>query len=171
MASAVGAGLGILLAIGLARLLGFSLTNGGLTISPRSFIVSIAVGTAVTVAAAPSRRDGRRGSRPMAALRDAVPEAAPVTRRRIVGGAIVAVIGAALLGIGLFATPARRCCCSVSGHSALFIGIAYLVAAAGAPRRRRHRPPARAGFAVSRDGWRARTPSAARGAPRRPQLR
>ncbi len=65
VASAVGAGLGILLAIGLARLLGFSLTNGGLTISPRSFIVSIAVGTAVTVVAAilPGAASDARGAR------------------------------------------------------------------------------------------------------------
>jgi putative ABC transport system permease protein len=126
VASTVGAGLGILLAIGLARLLGFSLTNGGLTISPRSFIVSIAVGTAVTVAAAtlPARRATRVA--PMAALRDAIPEAAPVTRRRIVGGAIVAVIGAALLGTGLFVNTSQTLLLLGLGALALFIGIAYL---------------------------------------------
>ncbi len=126
VASAVGAGLGILLAIGLARLLGFSLTNGGLTISPRSFIISIAVGTAVTVVAAtlPARRATRVA--PMAALRDAVPEAAPVTRRRIVGGAIVAVAGAGLLGAGLFADTGQTLLLLGLGALGLFIGIAYL---------------------------------------------
>jgi putative ABC transport system permease protein len=125
-ASAVGAGLGILLAIGLARLLGFSLTSGGLTISPRSFIVSIAVGTVVTVAAAtlPARRATRVA--PMAALRDAVPEAAPVTRRRITGGAIVAVVGAGLLGAGLFASTGQTLLLLGLGVLGLFIGIAYL---------------------------------------------
>ncbi len=126
VASAIGAGLGILLAIGLARLLGFSLTNGGLTITPRSFIVSIAVGTVVTVVAAilPARRATRVA--PMAALRDAVPEAAPVTRRRIAGGAIVAVVGAALLGAGLFADTGQTLLLLGVGALALFIGIAYL---------------------------------------------
>ncbi|MDQ6856491.1 MAG: FtsX-like permease family protein [Candidatus Dormibacteraeota bacterium] len=126
VASAIGAGLGILLAIGLARLLGFSLTNGGLTITPRSFIVSIVVGIAVTVVAAvlPARRATRVA--PMAALRDAVPEAAPVTRRRIVGGAIVAVIGASLLGTGLFADTGQTLLLLGLGALALFIGIAYL---------------------------------------------
>ncbi len=126
VASAIGAGLGILLAIGLARLLGFSLTSGGLTISPRSFIVSIIVGTVVTLAAAtlPARRATRVA--PMAALRDAVPEAAPITRRRIVGGAIVAVIGSALLGTGLFVSTGQTLLLLGLGALALFIGIAYL---------------------------------------------
>ena len=126
VASAAGAGLGILLAIGLARLLGFSLANGGLTISPRSFVVSILVGAAVTVAAAvlPARRATRVA--PMAALRDAVPETAPVTRRRVVGGAITALVGAALLGVGLFAGTGQALLLLGLGALALFIGIAYL---------------------------------------------
>ncbi|MBJ7594399.1 MAG: FtsX-like permease family protein [Candidatus Dormibacteraeota bacterium] len=126
VASAVGAALGILLAIGLARLLGFSLSNGGLTVTPRSFIVAIVVGTAVTLIAAtlPARRATRVA--PMAALRDAVPEVAPVTRRRSIGGAIVTVVGAALLGAGLFAGTGQTLLLLGLGALALFIGIAYL---------------------------------------------
>ncbi len=126
LASAIGAGLGVLLAIGLARLLGFSLTGGGLTVSPRSLIVSIVVGTVVTLVAAvlPARRATRVA--PMAALRDAVPEAAPITRRRIVGGAITAVIGAALLGAGLFVSTGQTLLLLGLGALALFVGIAYL---------------------------------------------
>jgi putative ABC transport system permease protein len=126
VASAIGAGLGILLAIGLAQLLGFSLAQGGLTVSPRSFIISIVVGTAVTLVAAvlPARRATRVA--PMAALRDAVPEAAPITRRRIIGGAITAVIGAALLGAGLFVSTGQTLALLGLGALALFIGIAYL---------------------------------------------
>jgi putative ABC transport system permease protein len=126
VASAIGAALGILLAIGLARLLGFSLTNGGLTVSPRSIIVSILVGTIVTLLAAilPARRATRVA--PMAALRDAVPEAQPLTRRRIVGGAITAVIGVVLLGIGLFSNSGQTLLLLGMGSLGLFIGIAYL---------------------------------------------
>ncbi|HEX4578540.1 MAG TPA: ABC transporter permease, partial [Candidatus Dormibacteraeota bacterium] len=126
VASAIGAGLGILLAIGLARLLGFSLTNGGLTVTPRSIIVSIVVGTVVTVLAAilPARRATR--VTPMAALRDAVPEAQPLTRRRIVGGAITAAIGVILLGIGLFTNTGQTLPLLGAGTLALFIGVAYL---------------------------------------------
>jgi putative ABC transport system permease protein len=126
VASAIGAALGVLLAIGLARLLGFSLTNGGLTVSPRSVIVSIVVGTVVTLLAAilPARRATRVA--PMAALRDAVPEAQPVTRRRIVGGAITAAIGVVLLGIGLFTSTGQTLPLLGAGTLALFIGVAYL---------------------------------------------
>jgi putative ABC transport system permease protein len=126
VASAIGAALGILLAIGLARLLGFSLTNGGLTVSARSIIVSILVGTIVTLLAAilPARRATRVA--PMAALRDAVPEAQPLTRRRIVGGAITAVIGVVLLGIGLFSNSGQTLLLLGIGSLGLFIGIAYL---------------------------------------------
>ena len=126
LASAVGAGLGVLLAIGLARLIGFNLTNGGLTVSPRSFIISIVVGTVVTLAAAilPARRATRIA--PVAALRDAVPEAQPVTRRRVAGGAITALVGVVLLGVGLFAGTDQTLALLGAGALALFIGIAYL---------------------------------------------
>ena len=126
VASAIGAALGVLLAVGLARLLGFSLTNGGLTVSPRSIIVSIVVGTVVTVLAAilPARRATR--VTPMAALRDAVPETQPVTRRRIAGGSITAAIGLILLGIGLFTSTGQTLPLLGAGTLALFIGVAYL---------------------------------------------
>jgi putative ABC transport system permease protein len=126
VASAIGAALGVLLAVGLARLLGFSLTNGGLTVTPRSIIVSIVVGTVVTLLAAilPARRATR--VTPMAALRDAVPEAQPVTRRRIIGGAITAAIGVILLGIGLFTSTGQTLPLLGAGTLALFIGVAYL---------------------------------------------
>jgi putative ABC transport system permease protein len=126
VASAIGAALGVLLAVGLARLLGFSLTNGGLTVTPRSIIVSIVVGTVVTLLAAilPARRATR--VTPMAALRDAVPEAQPMTRRRIIGGAITAALGVILLGIGLFISTGQTLPLLGVGTLALFIGIAYL---------------------------------------------
>lgn len=126
VASAIGAALGVLLAVGLARLLGFSLTNGGLTVTPRSIIVSIAVGTVVTLLAAilPARRATR--VTPMAALRDAVPEAQPITRRRIIGGSITAAIGVILLGIGLFTSTGQTLPLLGAGTLALFIGVAYL---------------------------------------------
>jgi putative ABC transport system permease protein len=126
VASAIGAALGVLLAVGLARLLGFSLTSGGLTVSPRSIIVSIVVGTVVTLLAAilPARRATR--VTPMAALRDAVPEAQPMTRRRIVGGSITAAVGVILLGIGLFTSTGQTLPLLGAGTLALFIGVAYL---------------------------------------------
>jgi len=55
-----------------------------------------------------------------------VPEAQPVSRRRIIGGAITATIGVILLGIGLFTSTGQTLPLLGVGTLALFIGVAYL---------------------------------------------
>jgi putative ABC transport system permease protein len=127
--SAAGALVGILLAKGLYTILdkiGFGLPAGNLQLQPRTFIVAIAVGTVVTLGAAilPARRATRVP--PVAALREAEPEMTGVSHRRVIAGAVVAVLGAALLGVGLFGSTSQTLPLLGIGSLVLFIGVAVL---------------------------------------------
>jgi putative ABC transport system permease protein len=92
-ASAAGAGLGVLATAGLRgliALLGGTLPSSGLVFAPRTVVITLATGTAVTVVSA--LRPARRAAavRPVRALREA---ASPVSRRS--GGRLIAGITAA----------------------------------------------------------------------------
>ena len=106
VASAIGVGVGILVAIGLQGLLrafGIGLPATGTIIQPRTIVVSMVTGSLVTVFAAlgPARRASKVP--PMAALTGAATEqVGSLTRRSITGGIVVA-LGAAALSVGLFA--------------------------------------------------------------------
>ena len=93
-ASAIGLGLGVLVARGLRLLMdavGFSLPSTSLQVEPRTIWVSLLVGTLITVAAAlvPARRATK--VLPVEALRESTPGAEKPSRRR-------AFIGLAVLG-------------------------------------------------------------------------
>ena len=103
VASVLGLGLGIVVAKGLQALInafGGALPSGPLVIAPRTVLISLLTGLLVTVAAAllPARRAA--AVPPVAAMRDA---AAPERslRRGTVVGAILLVLGAGLLAVGL----------------------------------------------------------------------
>ena len=94
--SAIGVGLGIGVGKGLKSLMdaaGFSLPTTSLQVEPRTVIVSLLVGTLVTVVSAlvPARRATK--VRPVEALRQSASDAGAPTKRR-------ALIGAATLGLG-----------------------------------------------------------------------
>jgi putative ABC transport system permease protein len=96
-ASALGIGLGMLVAKGLKSLMdvvGFSLPSTSLQLEPRTIVVSMLVGTLVTVVAAlvPARRATK--VLPVEALREATPGGEKVSRRR-------AVIGLTLMSAGI----------------------------------------------------------------------
>ncbi|KAA1424824.1 ABC transporter permease [Mumia zhuanghuii] len=104
----VGSTLGVLLGIGLAQGLtalfksfGLDVSETPLVIAPRTWIVGYVVGVLVTLVAAylPARRAARVA--PVAAMRDdvALPESS--MRLRMLFGAILVVIGAGLLWLGL----------------------------------------------------------------------
>jgi putative ABC transport system permease protein len=108
VSSAIGVGLGVVAALGLEALLnafGTSLPTGPLTFEPRTAIVGLLVGTLVTVASAigPARNAVRIP--PVAALTDRGTDGtgagAGASRRRLIAGGVLAVVGALLLGLGL----------------------------------------------------------------------
>ncbi|MEP6697872.1 MAG: FtsX-like permease family protein, partial [Pseudonocardiales bacterium] len=103
VASALGLGLGVLVAQGLRglfTLVGADLPSGPIVFAPRTVIVAFAVGIVVTALAAlfPARRASAVS--PMAALRDAATPDRSL-RRQTVAGALVLGLGAVGVALGL----------------------------------------------------------------------
>jgi putative ABC transport system permease protein len=104
VASAVGLGLGVVVAQGLLAMLaafGVELPTAGVQFLPRTAVVSMALGVVVTTVAAlvPARKASRIA--PVAAMREATAVPVSMRRRAIVGTVVTAVGVGALLG-GLF---------------------------------------------------------------------
>jgi putative ABC transport system permease protein len=104
LASVVGLGLGVLAADGLEALLkvfGVTLPSGALVFEGRTVIVGLVVGIGVTVVSAisPARRAVRVP--PVAALADYHADHQESSRRRIVSGTVIELIGVAVLVLGL----------------------------------------------------------------------
>src|SRR5262249_54051467 len=80
---------------------GLSLPGGSLVIAPRTVVLGLVVGTAVTVVAAliPSRRAARIP--PVAAMRESAVEQPLPLRRRAIVGALTVSAGIAVMLIGL----------------------------------------------------------------------
>jgi putative ABC transport system permease protein len=124
IASGVGLGLGVVTALGIEALLrgfGVTLPAEPLVFEARTVIVSIAVGVGVTVVSAmgPARRAVRVS--PVAALRDGLQDASSSTRFRALSGAVLTLVGVALLGAGL-AKPDVGVV--GAGAATIFIGVA-----------------------------------------------
>jgi putative ABC transport system permease protein len=133
VASVVGLGLGVLAALGLVALLkgfGITLPSGSLVFEARTVIAAIVVGLGVTVVSAisPARRAVRIP--PVAALVDYRGEQGESSRRRIVVGTIIAVLGIATLAFGL-TKPAIQLV--GLGAVAIFIGIGMLAPTVARP--------------------------------------
>ncbi len=126
VSSLIGLGLGVLAAAGLEALLkgfGITLPSGSLVFEARTVIVALAVGLGVTVVSAisPARRAVRIP--PVAAITDHQEEQTESSRRRIVIGTVIAVLGIAALALGL-TKPAIQFV--GLGAVAVFIGIGML---------------------------------------------
>jgi putative ABC transport system permease protein len=122
-----------LAALGLEALLkgfGITLPSGSLVFEPRTVIVAIVVGLGVTVVSAisPARRAVRIP--PVAALVDYRGEQGESSRRRIVIGTVIAVLGIAVLALGL-TKPAIQLV--GLGAVAIFIGIGMLAPTVARP--------------------------------------
>jgi putative ABC transport system permease protein len=104
LSSLVGLGLGVVAAIGLEAVLngfGITLPSGGLVFETRTVIVALVVGVGVTVVSAisPARRAVRIA--PVAALTEYDAGATESSRRRIVIGTALALLGVIGLAVGL----------------------------------------------------------------------
>ena len=129
----VSSALGVLLGIGIAILLkgalnatGFDIPASGTVILARTIIVSIIVGTVVTVIAAlvPARRAARVA--PIEALREAQDRPGRSLRFRIVSGGVVLALGVVPLAYGLFGSPSNGLQLVGLGVALTFVGVAML---------------------------------------------
>ena len=132
VASLVGLGLGVLAALGLEALLkgfGITLPTGPLVFASRTVIAALAVGVGVTVVSAIGRPRAVRIP-PVAALADHRSDQAESSRRRIVIGSVVAVLGIVGLILGL-TKPAIQLV--GLGAVAIFLGIGMLAPVVARP--------------------------------------
>ena len=127
LGSAVGLGIGVLLAIGIRALfasLGLDLSGTSLVFAARTPLSALAVGLVVTMVAAylPARRSSRIP--PIAALRDDIAMPEESLRRRLVVGSLMVVIGAAAGAVGLFADVPKSGYWVGSGALLAMLGVA-----------------------------------------------
>jgi putative ABC transport system permease protein len=127
--SAIGLGLGVPLAIGLEGLLrafGFGPPANGIQFLPRTAIVSLVVGTGITMVSAigPSLRASRIP--PVAAMREDAATVDSSLRRRAIVGGFFAVLGIVLLVFGLFGHLKSPLPLVGAGAAFSFIGVATL---------------------------------------------
>jgi putative ABC transport system permease protein len=128
LASAVGLVAGVGLAVALRAMLaafGFALPSAGLLVAPRTIVVSLAVGTGITVAAAltPAWKAGKVA--PVAALHGVAVNEETRKVRRSVSGAVVLALGVMLLLVGLFVSGlAHRMLYVGVGAAGVFLGVA-----------------------------------------------
>ncbi len=133
VSSAIGLGLGVLAALGLQALLrgfGITLPPGPLVFEPRTALVGLLVGVGVTVVAAFGPARGAVRIPPVAALDDRRSGPTASLRRRFIAGAVLALLGVAVLAVGL-AKPAIGLV--GLGAVAIFIGTAILAPALARP--------------------------------------
>ena len=139
LATALGllAGLGVASAItAVFNASGAAFPSANLTISLRTFLVSLFIGLGVTIAAAavPAVRAGRIP--PVAAMRPELGFSALQRNKRLIVGTSTLAAGLALLAIGLFVQPggaAGTLSSSAIGAILLFLGIASLSTTVAAP--------------------------------------
>jgi len=151
VASAIGLGAGILIALGLQTLLsafGIDLPTTQFQLLPRTIIASVSVGVIVTVISSvmPARRAARTS--PMAALRESSPQTYRPSRRRILTGSLVTIAGIATLLYGLFGNPAQPASIVGLGAAIIFFGVTALTPVFAGPLARALGAPAARMFKV-----------------------
>ncbi len=134
--SAVGIGLGILLAIGIRWVfgrVGLDLGVSELVLRPRTIVVALVVGVVVTLAAAylPARRAG--SVPPVAAMRDDAHLAEGGMRWRLAMGSVLLVAGAVAMGGGLAGWGSEPTYVLGGGTFGVLVGTALLSPLLGRP--------------------------------------
>ena len=128
IASIIGVGLGILLAIGLNKLMqsiGFSGPDTPIVLPPVAILVSLLVGTFITLVSAlfPARRAATVP--PIAAMRDVAVDRTGASRLRVAFGLILLALGAFMLWFGLNGNSDSGL--QIIGGGAFFVFIALTV--------------------------------------------
>jgi putative ABC transport system permease protein len=130
IASAIGLGFGIVIAIGLRAVLGavgIDLPSTGTVFELRTVIVSLVVGVVITLVS--SFMPALRATRvpPVAAMRAeaATPPSRSIRRRSIIGS-LVTLVGVGLLVLGLFRDIDNRVAVVGGGAVVIFLGVAIL---------------------------------------------
>ena len=134
--SAVGVGLGVLLAIGIKEVFGrfgLDLSKNALVLEPRTVVVSLVVGVLVTLAAAylPARRAG--SVPPVAAMRDDVALAESGLKWRLTMGAVLLAVGIAAMTAGLLGVGSEPTYVLGAGAFGVLVGTALLSPVLGRP--------------------------------------
>jgi putative ABC transport system permease protein len=129
IASAIGIGVGILLALGLKSLfgaIGFGFPQGPLTVLPRTVVVGMLVGVIVTMLSAllPARKAAAVA--PIAALRETGSTYFKSLRIRAWVGGGITLLGVLLLFLGLFAGISNELAVTGIGAGVVFLGISVL---------------------------------------------
>jgi len=128
VASAIGVGFGIVVALGLERLfdaIGANLPSTSLQVEPRTVVVALAVGIGVTLLAA--LRPAIRASRipPIAALRE-IPASSGHSVRRFTVSVVVTGLGVLLVVVGLVGGIGNPYAVLGAGALLVFVGAALL---------------------------------------------
>jgi putative ABC transport system permease protein len=131
----VGSGLGVVAGIGIAiglrgllRAVGIDLPGTAIQLLPRTVLVSLVVGTLITLVAAviPARRAARVA--PIQALQESVAAAAPTRPwRNAVAGLVMLAAAGALLGSGLFGGGSNAGASVGAGAALAFLAVAVLL--------------------------------------------
>ncbi len=134
--SVIGLGMGIVIAMGIRVLFGrfgLDLSEQALVIEPRTIVVSLAVGLLVTLVAAylPARKAGKVP--PVAAMRDDAVLAESGMRGRTIVGSVLTVVGASLLGTGLFVDVPNPTYWVGGGILGVVLGVALISPLVGRP--------------------------------------
>jgi len=134
--SALGVGLGVLLAVGIKAVfgrIGLNLSDNPLVLEPRTVIVSLVVGVLVTVAAAylPARRAG--SVPPVAAMRDDVALAESGLRWRFTVGVVLLAAGIGGMAAGLLGVGSQPTYVLGAGAFGVLVGTALLSPVLGRP--------------------------------------
>jgi putative ABC transport system permease protein len=129
VASAVGVVAGLFLAHGLyaaVSSIGSGLPKADLALQASTVIIGMVLGTVITVVASilPARKASRVS--PVEAIREAGDQAQPLGTRRIIAGALVTVVGAILIALGLFAGTGAAFQLLGLGALLLYLGISSL---------------------------------------------
>ena len=129
LASIAGIGAGALLALGMQALfkaIGFGLPTSSLQLLPRTVVISLIVGSVVTLVSAivPALRASRVA--PVTAMTGAALSEQSPMRGRSLAGAVVGVAGAIAIALGLFTKPSNAAIIVGVGAGLVFIAVAML---------------------------------------------